>query len=128
MKYLLDTHTFLWWDMESSRLSTRAFALCQDRSNVLLLSIASVWEIQIKQQAGKLGLSAPLGEIIQKQRQTNGIKLLPIRLSHVLGLASLPDHHKDPFDRLLVAQATIEKLTLVSRDPHIAQYSIQLTW
>jgi PIN domain nuclease of toxin-antitoxin system len=128
MKYLLDTHTFLWWDMESSRLSTRAFALCQDRSNVLLLSIASVWEIQIKQQAGKLGLSAPLGEIIQKQRQTNGIKLLPIRLSHVLGLASLPDHHKDPFDRLLVAQATIEKLTLVSRDPHIAQYPIQLTW
>lgn len=128
MKYLLDTHTFLWWNGNSSRLSPDAFALIQDRSNDLLLSIASVWEIQIKQQLGKISLPAPLLEIVNKQKTENGINWLPIELSHVLGLASLPDYHKDPFDRLLIAQAMIEELTLISDDSKMAKYPIQVVW
>jgi len=128
MRYLLDTHAFLWWDMQSSQLSPTAFALCSDSSNDLLLSLASVWEMQIKQQLGKLRLSAPLGEIIEKQRSTNGIQLLPIELSHILGLSDLPEHHKDPFDRLLITQANVERLTLISNDPLIAQYPVQVVW
>jgi len=128
MRYLLDTHTFLWWVMQSSRLSPKVFDLCRDKSNTLWLSIASAWEIQIKHQRGKLALSAPLGEMIESQRVTNGIQLLPIELSHVLGLANLPAHHQDPFDRILVAQAMVEGLALVSHDPRLDLYSVSVVW
>jgi len=114
VKFLFDTHAFLWWDMQSARLSPAALAVCQDLSNELVLSIVSVWEIQIKQQLGKLQLSAPLREVIEKQQSTNGIELLPIELPHILGLSELPDHHKDPFDRLLISQANAEQLTLIA--------------
>jgi len=128
MRYLLDTHTFLWWDTRSSRLSRRVFDLISDRSNVVWLSMASVWEIQIKHQLARLELSAPLAEIIRVQQRENGIHLLPIDLSHVLGLSDLPHHHKDPFDRLLVAQAMAENLAVLSRDPHIARYPVPVEW
>ena len=128
MRYLLDTHTFLWWNMKSSRLSPRAVELCQDKANTLLLSLASVWEIQIKLQLGKLQLTAPLAEVIKKQREENLIELLPIELPHVLGLANLPDHHKDPFDRMLIAQAISEGLILISHDPRMTQYPVQVVW
>lgn len=128
MKYLLDTHAFIWWVMQSSRLSPRAFDLCQDEANTLLLSLASVWEIQIKQQLGKLHLVAPLTEVIETQRNQNGIDLLNIELTHVLGLAQLPNHHRDPFDRLLVAQARVEGCTLISGDSRIAEYPVQVVW
>ena len=93
-----------------------------------MLSVASVWEIQIKHQLGKLALKMPLPEIIQKQREQNQIDLMPIELPHIYGLANLPDHHKDPFDRLLIAQAMIEGLTLLTNDPHIAQYPVTSIW
>jgi len=128
MKYLFDTHTFLWWDMQSARLSPAAFAVCQDLSNELVLSMVSVWEIQIKQQLGKLQLSAPLREVIEKQQSANGIELLSIELAHILGLSELPVHHKDPFDRLLISQANAERLTLISSDPQIARYSVEVIW
>lgn len=100
MKFLLDTHTFIWWDSEPAKLSPHALALCQDRHNVFLLSVVSVWEMQIKLQLGKLTLALSLREIIESQRQTNNIEILPITLAHVLALEKLPTHHKDPFDRL----------------------------
>jgi PIN domain nuclease of toxin-antitoxin system len=128
VKYLLDTHTFLWWDMQSARLSARVRDLLQDKSNVLRLSVASVWEMQIKLQLGKLKPSAPLAEIIKKQREANGIELLPIEVAHILGLSSLPSHHKDPFDRLLIAQANVEGFTLITDDPFIAQYPVKVVW
>ena len=128
MRYLLDTQAFLWWDMQSSRLSATAFALCQDRSNTLLLSMANVWEIQIKHQLGKLELGAPLDKIIQKQRETNGIELLSIELAHILDLSNLADHHRDPFDRLLIAQARVENMTLISNDPQIGRYGVPVAW
>ena len=128
MKYLLDTHAFLWWDMQSSRLSARVFALLQDKSNILRLSVASVWEMQIKLQLGKLKPSAPLAEILKKQRETNQIELLPIEVTHIWGLSSLPSHHKDPFDRLLIAQANVEGFTLITDDPFIAPYPVKVIW
>jgi PIN domain nuclease of toxin-antitoxin system len=128
MKLLLDTHTFIWWDSEPAKLSPQALAVCQDRQNVLLLSVVSVWEIQIKFQLGKLRLALPMKEIVETQRQTNNIEILPMALAHVLALENLPAHHKDPFDRLLVAQAMVEGAVLVSGDPNIAKYAVQVVW
>ncbi len=103
MKLLLDTHTFIWWDSEPSKLSKKALELLIDKDNIRLLSVVSLWEIQIKHQLGKLTLNKALGEIIAIQKK-NYIEILPIDVSHVLALDGLPIRHKDPFDRLLIAQ------------------------
>lgn len=128
MKLLFDTHAFIWWDGAPANLSTHVLALCQDPANTLLLSVVSVWEMQIKLHLGKLKLSLPLAEIIEGQRRTNNIEVLPIALDHVLALDTLPDHHKDPFDRLLIAQAIVEGATLMSNDPILRKYSAKLVW
>jgi len=128
MKLLFDTHTFIWWDSQPNNLSQTALTLLQDRSNILLLSVISIWEMQIKLQLGKITLNRPLLEIIENQQKTNQIEVLPVKLTHVLALDSLPIVHKDPFDRLLVAQANVEKAALVSCDPIIAQYPVNVTW
>ena len=128
MRFLLDTHTFIWWDSEPAKLSPQALTLCQERTNSLPLSVASVWEMQIKLQLGKLKLSMPLAEIIESQQQRNNIEILPVLLPHVLALQSLPAHHKDPFDRLLIAQANVEEAILVSNDPVFAQYVVKVVW
>lgn len=96
MKLLFDTHAFIWWDSEPARLSPQALALCQDRQNALLLSVVSLWEMQIKLQLGKLKLALSLKEIVESQQQTNNIAILPVTLPHVLALESLPAQHKDP--------------------------------
>jgi len=128
MKLLLDTHAFVWWDSEPAKLSPRVLALCQDRANVVLLSVVSIWEMQIKIQLGKLKLNLPLAKVIESQQQTNNIKILPITLDHVLALNDLPAHHKDSFDRLLIAQAIVEDAVLVSSDPIFAKYTVELLW
>lgn len=128
MKILLDTHTFIWWDSEIEKLSCTALHTCQEPENTLLLSTASVWEMQIKHQLGKLSLETPLAEIISTQQEMNGIKILPVELSHVLALDQLPLHHRDPFDRLLLAQATIEEAVLLSCDPAFELYSANTLW
>jgi len=128
MKLLLDTHTFIWWDSEPAKLSPRVLALCQDRTNSLLLSVASIWEMQIKLQLGKLKLNLPLVEIIESQQQRNNIEVLPVALAHVLALQNLPPHHKDPFDRLLMAQANVEGATLLCNDPVFAKYAVNTLW
>ena len=128
MKLLLDTHTFIWWDGQTTKLSQNALFLLQDKSNTLLLSVVSIWEMQIKLQLGKLTLTRPLLEIIENQQQTNQIEVLPVKLAHVLALENLPLLHKDPFDRLLITQANVENAVLVSGDPIIAQYPVQLAW
>jgi PIN domain nuclease of toxin-antitoxin system len=128
MKLLLDTHTFIWWDSDPAKLSPQTLALCQDRANVVLLSVVSVWEMQIKRQLGKLQLRLPLAEMIASQQQTNQIAVLSVNLAHVLVLESLPVHQKDPFDRLLIAQAREEDAVLVSSDPVFARYQIEVLW
>ncbi len=128
MKLLLDTHTFIWWDSKPDNLSSQALALCQNRANIVLLSVASVWEMQIKLRLGKLSLNLPLAEVIESQRHTNNIEVLPVTLDHVLALDGLPSHHKDPFDRLLIAQANVEDAVLISGDPVFKGYPVKLLW
>jgi PIN domain nuclease of toxin-antitoxin system len=128
MRLLLDTHTFIWLDSEPDKLSHYAFVACKDRTNTLLLSVASIWEMQIKLQIGKLTFSLPLEQRIASQQQANNVQLLPIVFPHVLGLDKLPLHHRDPFDRLLVAQANAEDAVLVSSDPIFSQYNVQVVW
>src|SRR5262245_15598857 len=127
MRCLFDTHTFIWLDSDPARLSPRVRAVCYDPANALLLSVASIWEMQIKLQLGKLTLKLPLPGLIASQRK-NGVNILPISVRHVLGLDALPLHHKDPFDRILIAQANIENLALLSIDPAFAPYPVRVIW
>ena len=126
MKLLFDTHAFMWWDSDPSLLSRRVLALCQDPENDLLLSVVSVWEMQIKAQLGKLKLDLPLDELVENQQRINGIQVLPVKLEHVLALDELPFHHKDPFDRMLIAQAQVERLTLVTGDLRLKAYPVKI--
>ena len=128
MKLLLDTHTFIWWDSDPQKLSATVLTQLQSSNNTIFLSVASIWEMQIKHQLGKLPLRLPLADIVEDQRQNNNITLLPISSEHVLALDKLPLHHKDPFDRLLISQANREGATLVSKDHLIAAYPVSLMW
>lgn len=126
MRLLIDTHIFIWWNGNLNLLAPQTRALCEDRSNTLILSLASVWEMQIKYQLGKLTFNQPLAEIIISQQRANGVEVLPITAQHIYALQDLPSHHKDPFDRLLIAQANIEKIALVTADPVFQQYDVKL--
>jgi PIN domain nuclease of toxin-antitoxin system len=128
MNLLLDTHVFIWLLEDESRVPPDALRECENPENQLHLSIASVWEMQIKVAAGKLVFKRPLAEIVEQQKNENGISILPISLAHIWQLAKLPVHHNDPFDRMLVAQATADKLTLVTADRHMARYPVELLW
>jgi PIN domain nuclease of toxin-antitoxin system len=128
MKLLLDTHAFLFWDSEPFRLGARASDALQDPANVLLLSVASVWEMQIKSQLGKLRLVLSLAQIVENQRKTNNLLVLPVLLEHVLALEQLPQVHRDPFDRLLIAQSLAEGATLISQDHRFGEYNVPLLW
>ncbi len=126
MKVLLDTHIFIWWNGNLDMLSPNARSFCEDKDNTLVLSLASVWEMQIKCQLGKLTFNQPLPEIIQSQQRDNGIELLTITTEHIYALQNLPTRHRDPFDRLLIAQANIEQISLVTADPEFHQYEVKL--
>lgn len=128
MKLLLDTHTFIWWASAPEKLSERALLACQNRDNELVLSVGSVWEMQIKLQLGKLKLKSALDSLIETQQRANELQILPVELRHVLALSDLPPHHKDPFDRLLIAQAISEDAFLVSADEALSRYSVRLFW
>jgi len=118
MKYLLDTHTFLWSLNADSRLTLGTRKIIRDKSIVVMLSIISVWEITIKVMSKKLKLDLPLPQLFKKLEYD----ILPVTLEHVLALVKLPPIHKDPFDRMLVAQAKSEKLTLLTSDPKVQAY------
>ena len=128
MKLLLDTHAFIWWDGGDARLSSEALAACNSAANSLHLSLASVWEMQIKMQLGKLTMRVPLAEVLRDQRQRNGLVLEPVELEDILSLETLRPLHRDPFDRLLVAQAIRGGFHLVSHDPEIARYPVPALW
>jgi PIN domain nuclease of toxin-antitoxin system len=127
MRVILDTHAFIWWTEEPARLSPRVLTLCKDPGNDLFLSLVSLWEIQIKMQLGKLTLNQPLPVVIALQ-QANGLMLLPIIAQHIYELQNLPRHHGDPFDRLLIAQARVEEITLISHDDAFQQYAVDVIW
>ena len=127
MRLLLDTPAFIWWDSDPGQLSAPALAALRDPANEVWLSVASVWEMVIKVQLGKLTLRLPLTAIVMQQ-QANGLKVLPVTLAHPLAVEGLPAIHKDPFDRLLIAQASVEGADLVSADQVLHQYSVRVLW
>lgn len=128
MNLLLDTHVFIWLSLSPERLSEQVTDLLMDETNLWFLSLVSVWEMQIKRQLGKLSLNLPLPELIASQQQTNGLQLLPIELNHIFTLENLPQFHRDPFDRLLIAQAITEQIPLLSIDTVFDHYPVQRLW
>jgi PIN domain nuclease of toxin-antitoxin system len=128
VRLLLDTHAFLWWILGSDRLSRRARAAIGDPANNCAVSIASAWEMAIKLSLGKMRLEAPLGTFLPEQLAANGFVAHPIDIRHVARVARLPFHHRDPFDRLLVAQALEDNLAVVSADKVFTKYRVRRVW
>ena len=128
MKLLLDVHAFIWWDGAKEKLSAAAFTACASPANTLHFSLASVWEMQIKHQLGKLTLRQPLSGLLRDHEQRNGLLLEAVELPDILALSTLPPHHRDPFDRILIAQAKRGGFRLVSCDPEIARYDVEVLW
>ncbi len=127
MKALLDTHAFLWAITDDPQLSRRAREIFSGASD-LFLSVASVWEILIKVQVRKLPLPRPVVPYLRGQLAKNSVQILPVLLDHVTQLEHLPMHHRDPFDRLLVAQSVEEGLPILSADPLLEKYPVTLIW
>lgn len=128
MKLLLDTHSFLWFIENNPKLSASALAAIKDGSNEIFLSIANVWEIAIKANLGKLQVGTPFEVFISNQLSLNRINLLDVTINHVAVIATLPLHHRDPFDRLLVAQALVEQIPIVSIDAELDAYGVTRLW
>jgi PIN domain nuclease of toxin-antitoxin system len=128
MRLLLDTSTFLWWLTDDQRLSATARNLISDGQNELFFSAASGWEIAIKAQIGKLKLPTNLEQFIGNQLLHHAITSLPIALSHALHVYTLPVLHRDPFDRLLIAQSRLEALPILTADTQVQQYPVEVIW
>lgn len=128
MKVLLDTHAFLWWITDDTKLSDPAREIMGNGENTLFLSAASTWEIAIKARLGRLKIPDQPDRFISEQMLQNAIQGLPIQISHSLHVYHLPPHHQDPFDRLLVAQTKLENLTLLSADQHMRKYEVKVIW
>jgi len=128
MKVLLDTHALLWLIAGDRRLSERAIATYMDCKNHMFFSVASFWEICIKKSLDKLSLKSGWMQIIQNEMTTNSIQWLPIEMKHCAEIIHMPFHHRDPFDRLLIAQAIAEGMRLMSRDHRFSDYAIDRIW
>ena len=125
--YLLDTHALIWFLEGDEHLSSEAQKVINDETSIIYLSIASLWEMAIKISLGKLKLSQPLDQVISSLGTLN-INLLPIKESHVLGLLTMPYVHRDPFDRLLISQASDENLNFISNEAIFIDYGIKTVW
>jgi PIN domain nuclease of toxin-antitoxin system len=128
MNILLDTHAFIWWNEEDKKIPPSVSLLLKDPANQIWLSMASVWEMQIKIQLGKLKLKRPLSEFIDQEVRINRLRLLSIGLGDIYHLNRLPMHHRDPFDRIIIAQAMGGGFQLVSDDSDIKLYGLSLLW
>jgi len=128
MRFLLDTHAFLWFILNDSRASTVAFRLISDPANEILLSPATYWEIAIKIGLGKYELPEPFDAFITRQVEDNRFTILPVEIRHTARLIGMPFHHRDPFDRLLAAQALADQLALISRDEVFDAYGVLRYW
>lgn len=128
MRLLVDTHAFLWFIGGSERLSGHARALIEDPANERLLSVASLWEMALKVQLGKLEVPLPFARLVEEHVTGNAIDLLPIRPAHLDAQHELALYHRDPFDRLLIAQAKVERATVVTRDAAFGAYAVPVAW
>lgn len=128
MRFLLDTHAFLWFVLNDPRLSQETLKLISDPKNDLLISPASYWEIAIKVSLGKYEIPGSFQSWMEHQILTNNFEILPIRIAHTAKVATLSFHHRDPFDRLLVAQALSEQIPIISADGKLDLYSVERRW
>lgn len=125
MKYLLDTHVWLWGILEPDELGKLARKAMTEAGNTVYLSAASTWEATIKASAGKLQLPGGVQQFVKDSYDLDGFEPLPVRWEHTIGVQALPFLHRDPFDRLLIAQAVYEGAVLITSDPLISQYSLK---
>jgi PIN domain nuclease of toxin-antitoxin system len=125
---LLDTHTFLWWIQDSKDLSAKSRKSILNPAYTCYLSAASVWEMSLKASIGKLELTVPVEQLVSEHMSINGFKLLDIGFRHVARVQNLPFYHRDPFDRLLIVQAQLENMTIVSHDKAFKQYDVNRLW
>lgn len=128
MNCLLDTHTYLWWLQGSPQLSPDAEKSLSEPENTALVSVVTFWELAIKISVGKLTLSQPLAKLAADLTPIDGFELLNIEIAHCLAVESLPFHHRDPFDRLLVCQALEKDLTVISKDVQLDKYGVSRVW
>ena len=128
MKALLDTNTFLWWNLDDPQLSSRVREIISDGSNEIFLSAASTWEIAIKAARGRLVLPEPPFEYVPNRMRIHRFQPLPVQISHTLGVFDLPQQHKDPFARLLVVQSQLESIPLLTSDKDIARSEVDIIW
>lgn len=128
MRLLLDTHTFIWYVTDNPRLSANVKLLIEDENNEKLVSIASIWEMAIKHSIGRLNFSLPFMEFVGQQLSVSNIGLLEINLNHIEVVASLPLHHRDSFDRLIIAQSIAEQIPVLSVDAIFDVYAIARLW
>lgn len=128
MQLLLDTHSFLWFVGGNDRLSRKAREAIEDTNNAAYLSMASLWEMAIKINIGKLELPKPLGVLVSEQVRDNEFAMLRSEVEHFETYTKLPLHHRDPFDRMMIAQAQVEDLSVVSKDEAFTDYNIDLLW
>jgi len=124
--YLIDTHCWLWWHIDPARLGEPVINLIEDGATEIFFSVVSAWEITIKCGVKKLTLPHSPEKYILSRLQQSYMEILPIELEHTLGVGKLPTHHKDPFDRLLIAQALAEKLTIITQDSQFGRYDVEL--
>ena len=128
MKILLDTHAFRWWVADDPQISTNAKDIISNPDNEVYFSVVSAWEIIIKVGTGKLSLSESPETYIPSRIASNQFEILPVQISHILRINSLPNLHKDPFDRLLIAQSLVKNLSLITVDNAIVQYPVKTIW
>ena len=128
MRVLLDTQAFLWYLLDDARLSKKAEAAISDENNRVLVSPASYWEIAIKISLGKYQLPEPLDIFMEREIASNDFTVLAILVRHAAVVTQLPFHHRDPFDRLIIAQALSEKIAVVSSDLVFDQYGVERIW
>lgn len=128
MKVLMDTQAFLWMIADGERLSSRARQVFLDKNNMLYFSAVSLWEISIKYSLGKMELAPDWPESIRREMQANTIQWLPVEMEHCVQVSQLPFHHRDPFDRMLISQAIVEDMALLSSDRQMKAYSTRCIW
>ena len=128
MKYLLDTHTLIWFLAGDKKLTDKARGLIDNPDNRKFLSIASLWEIAIKVSLGKLALNKPFEKLFPEQLHFNRIEILDVTVDNLIKLTTLPFHHRDPFDRLIIAQALVEEFPIIGADAAFDAYGINREW
>lgn len=128
MKIMMDTHVFLWWIWNSENLSNRSREILLDEEHEFYLSVASMWELSIKVGLGKLALAKPVDRFLSDHLASNDFNRLNITLPHVAGVSTLPLHHRDPFDRLLVSQALVEGMPILGADRIFDSYGVERLW